>query len=156
MTVCVVHQPPRVLLGMKKRGFGEGRWNGFGGKVKGTETVEETARRELHEEAGITPLDLEEVGVLDFEFQGKPGVLEVHFYKVTEFEGEPVESEEMRPAWFDQGEIPFDQMWPDDKFWLPIFLRGEYFKGRVFFENPEKILEQEIRAFPPPSEPKLS
>jgi len=25
---------PKVLLGMKKKGFGEGKWNGFGGKVE--------------------------------------------------------------------------------------------------------------------------
>jgi hypothetical protein len=28
-----MHQNENVLLGMKKRGFGQGRWNGFGGKV---------------------------------------------------------------------------------------------------------------------------
>ena len=42
----------RVLLGMKKRGFGAGMWNGFGGKVELGETVEEGARRELEEETG--------------------------------------------------------------------------------------------------------
>jgi len=36
---------------MKKRGFGEGKWNGFGGKNKAKETIIETALRELHEEA---------------------------------------------------------------------------------------------------------
>lgn len=34
-----------VLLGMKKRGFGAGKWNGFGGKVQPGETIEEAARR---------------------------------------------------------------------------------------------------------------
>ena len=34
-----------VLLGMKKRGFGVGRWNGFGGKVHSDETVLEGAKR---------------------------------------------------------------------------------------------------------------
>ncbi len=42
----------RILLGMKKRGFGEGKWNGFGGKVnlidgRYQETIEEAAMREL-------------------------------------------------------------------------------------------------------------
>ncbi|CAN0505072.1 unnamed protein product, partial [Ectocarpus sp. 12 AP-2014] len=32
-----------ILLGMKKRGFGEGKWNGFGGKVESGESVEEAA-----------------------------------------------------------------------------------------------------------------
>ena len=38
---------------MKKRGFGAGRWNGFGGKVAPAETIEDAARRELLEEAGV-------------------------------------------------------------------------------------------------------
>ena len=32
-----------VLLAMKKRGLGVGKWNGPGGKVKGKETPEEAA-----------------------------------------------------------------------------------------------------------------
>jgi 8-oxo-dGTP diphosphatase/2-hydroxy-dATP diphosphatase len=43
----------RILLGMKKRGFGMGKWNGFGGKVEPAETVEDAALRELEEEAGL-------------------------------------------------------------------------------------------------------
>ena len=45
LTLVLVVQPGRVLLGMKKRGFGEGKWNGFGGKVQSGETIEEAARR---------------------------------------------------------------------------------------------------------------
>lgn len=45
MTILFVLEPGRVLLGMKKRGFGAGRWNGFGGKVQEGETVEEGAIR---------------------------------------------------------------------------------------------------------------
>jgi len=41
MTLCIIHQHPKVLLGMKKRGFGVGRWNGFGGKVNEGETIEQ-------------------------------------------------------------------------------------------------------------------
>ncbi|XP_032115703.1 7,8-dihydro-8-oxoguanine triphosphatase isoform X1 [Sapajus apella] len=44
-TLVLVLQPQRVLLGMKKRGFGAGRWNGFGGKVQEGETIEEGAKR---------------------------------------------------------------------------------------------------------------
>lgn len=42
----------RVLLGMKKRGPGTGKWNGFGGKLHANETMVECAARELHEESG--------------------------------------------------------------------------------------------------------
>jgi 8-oxo-dGTP pyrophosphatase MutT (NUDIX family) len=42
----VVQQGDRVLLGEKKRGFGEGYYNGFGGKVEKAETILEAAKRE--------------------------------------------------------------------------------------------------------------
>ena len=53
LTLCVIHKDHKILLGMKKRGFGAGRWNGFGGKLKERETIEEALRRETKEEAGV-------------------------------------------------------------------------------------------------------
>jgi 8-oxo-dGTP diphosphatase/2-hydroxy-dATP diphosphatase len=38
---------------MKKRGFGKGKWNGFGGKVEEGECIEDSAIRELEEECGL-------------------------------------------------------------------------------------------------------
>jgi len=32
LTLVFLRRPGQILLGMKKRGFGQGRWNGFGGK----------------------------------------------------------------------------------------------------------------------------
>ena len=52
-TLVIINDGERVLLGMKKRGFGQGRWNGFGGKVAPGETIDAAASRELREEAGI-------------------------------------------------------------------------------------------------------
>ena len=52
LTLCIIHQHSKILLGMKKRGHGVGKWNGFGGKVEKGETIEEAARRETKEEAG--------------------------------------------------------------------------------------------------------
>ena len=45
LTLAFVQEQARVLLGLKKQGFGQGRWNGFGGKVEKGETVEEGAKR---------------------------------------------------------------------------------------------------------------
>ena len=61
LTLLIIHKGDKVLLGMKKRGFGVGRWNGFGGKVDQGETVENAAKREIFEEAGITANNLEKV-----------------------------------------------------------------------------------------------
>ena len=53
-------------------------------------------------------------------------------------------SVEMRPQWFNHNEIPFDNMWPDDKLWYPLMLTGCYFDGYFFFEGMEKLLDHKI------------
>lgn len=137
-----------MLLGMKKRGFGEGRWNGFGGKVHEGEAIEEAAKRELTEEAGIFAEDLQKRGILEFTFQNNPEVLEVHVFCATRFAGEPAETAEMRPQWFSIANIPFERMWPDDKFWLPLFLEGKKFAGSFLFQDADTLLNHELRELP--------
>jgi len=144
LTLCIAQQNSKILLGMKKRGFGVGRWNGFGGKLSEGETIEDAAKRELIEEAGIELVDWNKVGVIDFEFKGNPEILQVHIFKVNNFLGEPIESEEMKPQWFDISEIPFKEMWPDDFYWMPLFLSGKKFKGKFIFGGNGVILEKEL------------
>lgn len=72
LTLCLLCQPPRILLGMKKRGFGAGRWNGFGGKLEQGESIEEAAKREFLEEAGITVGEIDKRGVLEFFLRAVP------------------------------------------------------------------------------------
>lgn len=145
LTLIIPHQGRRVLLGMKKRGFGKGRWNGFGGKLEPGETIENSAKRELREEAGIEVRKFEKLGIVDFEFQNNPEILEVHIFKVHEFSGEPRESEEMAPKWFFVDEIPFKEMWGDDPYWLPIFLQGKKFRGYFLFGEGDRVLEHRVK-----------
>jgi len=144
LTLCIIHQHQKILLGMKKRGFGAGRWNGFGGKVDGEETIEQAARREIEEEVGIKVEKLDKVGVIEFEFKGNPEILQVHVFKSDNFLGKPIESEEMKPQWFHVDEIPFEEMWPDDIHWMPLFLRGKKFRGKFVFGESDVILKQEL------------
>lgn len=136
LTLCIVHQHPKILLGVKKRGFGIGRWNGFGGKVEQGETIEEAAMRELKEEVGIEALEMTKMGVLDFEFENDPKILETHIFYITKFKGIPEETEEMSSKWFHIDKIPFELMWPDDIYWMPFLLSGKKFRGKFLFDRP--------------------
>jgi 8-oxo-dGTP diphosphatase/2-hydroxy-dATP diphosphatase len=129
---------------MKKRGFGAGRWNGFGGKVNEGETIEQAAKREMLEEASISTDNIKQLGVIDFYWKDKPDIIEVNIFKADNFGGIPTESEEMRPEWFDIKEIPFNQMWQDDKYWLPLFLENKKFRGKFTFDNNDNILEKQL------------
>ena len=146
MTLCIIKDKDKILLGLKKKGFGEGRWNGFGGKVKDGESIKDAAIRELNEEAGIKPLDINKKGKLIFEFIDGD-VFEVHVFSATKFKGEIRESDEMKPQWFDVDNIPFDKMWPDDKHWFPLFLKDKIFEGRFLFKDENTIVRHELREF---------
>lgn len=145
-TLCIVYKYPEILLGMKKRGLGTGKWNGFGGKVKKGESIKETAKRELKEEIEIDAVEMEKVGVINFEFTNSDEMPEVHFFWIKKWAGNPQESEEMKPAWFQINEIPLDKMWPDDKYWMPLFLDNKKFKGKFLFDKEGKILKHNLKA----------
>ena len=145
-TVLIIEKDGKVLLGMKKRGFGEGKWNGFGGKPFPGEDIEKTAARETHEECGILVRNIKKAGIIDFVFQEKQQWdQQVHFFLAQQFEGAPRETEEMTPAWFSVDEIPYGQMWPDDKYWLPMMLSGKNFSGTFVFGENNDILEHTIK-----------
>ncbi|KAF8073065.1 NUDT1 [Scenedesmus sp. PABB004] len=146
LTLAIVHERGgRVLLGRKKRGFGAGLLNGFGGKVEPGETVAAAAARELAEEAGVAATRLDLRGVLTFVWDDNPEPWEVHVFHAPGVVGEPVETEEMCPVWTDAARINFDAMWEDDRHWYPLFLAGKSFHGLFAFTNTSTLVWHALR-----------
>uniref|UniRef100_A0A8C2MGV4 NUDT1 n=1 Tax=Cricetulus griseus TaxID=10029 RepID=A0A8C2MGV4_CRIGR len=96
-TLVLVLVLQRVLLGMKKRGFGAGHWM----------TIEDRAKRELQEVRGLTVDALHKVGHISFEFVGSEELMDVHIFSPDHVRGMPTESDEMCPQWFQLDQIPF-------------------------------------------------
>ncbi|MES2215860.1 MAG: 8-oxo-dGTP diphosphatase [Patescibacteria group bacterium] len=135
-----------ICLAMKKRGFGMGRWNGVGGKVSDSESVENAAKRETLEEVGVEVENLKKVAELSFSFPHKPEWDQLVFVFITEsWKGEPSESEEMKPRWYKIDSLPFESMWPDDIFWLPRVIDGELIRASFSFGEGDVILEKDIQ-----------
>jgi 8-oxo-dGTP diphosphatase len=133
-TLCFIIQDGEALLIEKKRGPGEGLFNGPGGKLENGETPEECAVRETEEEVHVIPEDVEKIGELEFIF-GEDPFMFVHVFKAEDFSGKPEETDEARPEWFNTEELPYDQMWPDDKYWVPKMLNEERFLARFYFDE---------------------
>lgn len=145
VTLLFLIQDDQILLAMKKRGFGVGRYNGVGGKIETDESIEEALVRECQEEIGVTPFAAEKVARLTFRTQeAKEQGTICHVFIARDWEGEPVETEEMAPEWFYTDMIPFDKMWPDDAEWLPLVLNGQYLTGEFTFDADDNIISQQL------------
>ncbi|MEO0416639.1 MAG: 8-oxo-dGTP diphosphatase [Verrucomicrobiota bacterium] len=128
----------QVLLIHKKTGLGKGKINGPGGKLETGETAIEAGIREVQEELLITPHDLEEMGVLHFQFVDGLA-LHCTVFRSFSFEGVPTETREAKPEWFHFDHIPYDQMWADDQYWLPEMLQGKKFDAWFKFDNESMV-----------------
>lgn len=141
-TLVLVMQNNKILLGEKKRGFACGTINGFGGKQDANETITQTMIRETQEECGITPTAYDLIGKINFDvwYKGERTNMFLSIYICTEFVGNPTETDEMKPCWFDINNIPFEKMLKDDLLWYPYALAGKKFKGKVKFNKNMEIL----------------
>ncbi len=136
--------PAEVLLGLKKAGFGGGKYNGFGGKVEAGEAIVEAAVREVREEIGVevAEKDLERLGHLTVRFPAQPEWDQVvHVFLAWQWAGSPRESQEMRPEWFGLKVIPYEAMWADDAHWLPWVLEGKRARSWFRFREDGETIE---------------
>ena len=146
-TLLFLIEDDQLLLALKKRGFGMGKWNGVGGKPNNGETIEQTAIRECQEEIAVKPIELSKTAVLNFYFpKSRQGWdQQVSVYLCRKWQGEPAESEEMAPKWFKFNEIPYEQMWADDKIWLPKVLEGHFVEADFYFDDNNAVIKQNLK-----------
>jgi mutator protein MutT len=139
-----IGEPSQICLAMKKRGFGEGKFNGVGGKVEQSETIEQALHRETLEEIGVKIVEVNKVGEINFSYTNIDRNILVHVYFCETWENEPIETEEMNPQWFDVANIPYQKMWIDDIHWLPLVLAGKLIKAKIVFQDELTIDSKEI------------
>lgn len=154
-TLCFVTDDTRVLLIEKKRGPGAGFYNAPGGKINPGESPREAAAREVREETGVEVRKLAKAAELDFMIGGDP-FSSVHVYTTATFEGVPLETDEATPEWFAVTDLPFDDMWAGDQYWVPRVLAGESITGTVWFDpTRETVVDYSFTAtsFPPDQPP---
>lgn len=133
-TLMFIIRDGEILLIRKKRGLGAGKINGPGGRIDPGETPEVCAVREAQEELHITPRNIVFAGDLFFQF-ADGFKLRGYVYHASTFDGEPTETDEAAPIWTRVDGIPYDEMWADDRYWIPYMLAGRTFCGRFLFSG---------------------
>lgn len=134
----------KVLLAIKTRKIGVGLFNGYGGKQEEGQTMTESCAEELFKESSLIalPQDFVQVGIVNFFIHKNDETIVLNkcdIFTVTNFSGEPVETEEMiTPTWFEIEKIPMNKMMVDAGFWVKRMLSGEHIEVEVHLDESRK------------------
>jgi len=90
--------------------------------------------------AGVT--QSQKLARLKFQFIDGYSI-DVHAFVATEYQGTPTETDEAEPLWFAISDIPYHEMWADDRIWLPRVLSGDTASGKFIFAG-DALLEHEV------------
>ena len=143
--MCAIIDQERILLLRKATGIGKGKWYPTGGKVRPGETHEDGVVREVYEETDLRVTNLRHHGVVTCFFgKGTPPV-SVQIFSSNDLTGDLKESREGVLRWFPINDIPYNDMWEDDRYWLPLLLKGKRFNGKfIYDENGAQIVDASI------------
>jgi 8-oxo-dGTP diphosphatase len=145
-TLVFVIRDGEILLIRKKRGLGAGKINGPGGRIEPGESALACALREMEEELRVTPTGVRERGELRFQFVDGYAI-HVTVFSAEDCREEACETEEAEPLWTAIDRIPYDEMWEDDRIWLPLLIAGETIRGRFVFDG-DVMLDSNVEVVP--------
>jgi 8-oxo-dGTP diphosphatase len=135
-TLVEIIDGKNLLLKKATRGISKGKWNGLGGKLDPGETPEECANREVFEESGLSLKEIFYHGIINFyDFGSGEATWKGHIFSSRSFSGSLKESDEGPLKWFDIEDLPWSEMWEDDRKWLPYLLSGKRFNAEVYFDK---------------------
>jgi 8-oxo-dGTP diphosphatase len=135
----------RVLLGVKRRGFGQGKVVSIGGKAEPGEDLAAAAARELREEAGLLAdaSQMQPAARLLFRFPASPDRdFLMAVFVVRAWQGELTPSDEIEPQWHGLDALPLARMWDDTRLWLPAVLAGQWVTATFFYDEAWETVTQ--------------
>ncbi len=139
-TLCFPIRDDQVLLAEKQKKLGAGFLNGFGGKVEpGDRDIYATNAREVEEEVGIKVTAVRKVGEIEFHNPSTDTELKkmmVHVFIATDWDGEPVETKEMKMiAWYNVEKLDYSKFLSADRLFLPRILAGKCIRGLIEYND---------------------
>lgn len=124
----------------KKNDLNKDKWIGVGGKFEPGETPEECAAREMLEETGLTPSELNYRGIVWFSSNEAPEE-EMHLFTCSVFTGSLHICEEGTLEWVKKSSLPTLNLWEGDYVFLKLLEdNSPFFRLKLRYEG-QKLAE---------------
>lgn len=147
---CYIKKDGKTLLLQrykKENDQHEGKWLGIGGHLELGETSDEAMIREMKEETGLIPLELNFKGIITFpNFNGKGEDEIVYFYTCDKFEGQLIDCNEGRLEWIDDEKVKDLNLWEGDRIYFQWMKENRFFVGKIVYEK-EKVVDYTVKFY---------
>ena len=133
-----------LLRNKKKNDLNAGKWIGIGGHVEAGETPLECMKREALEETGLTLLNCELRGVVEFRSERWEDE-HMYVYTCPKFEGELTECPEGELRWIPKDRIFELPLWEGDRVFLNYLLSDEpFFHLELRYDAEDRLAGAEL------------
>lgn len=95
---------------------------------------------------GISAKNLLYHGTLSFYMDGETELSILNYlFSTKDFSGEATSTKGGEVRWFDCNNMPYEEMFPNDAYWLPLLLDGIKFNAKFYFDKEnKKIVKYDI------------
>ncbi|MGI0100392.1 MAG: NUDIX domain-containing protein [Candidatus Micrarchaeaceae archaeon] len=148
LVIChVIKGGSNILLIKPDEGINKDKWNAPGGKIDKNENHAKAAMRHVFQQTGLFVNKVFYNGTIRLFLNGKNEYsYRMHIYSTKLFSGDLKPNIKGEAKWFASADIPYYEMWADDKYWLGLVLQGKEFNADFFFdEKNEKIVKYSVK-----------
>lgn len=137
-TLCYVLHEDKVLMIFKDKKLHSphyGKYNGLGGKFEPGETPEDCVKREVLEESGLSIINMDFCGMIQFPSFYKGNDWMVFIYTAQDFQGKIQDSPEGSLVWVNKDRITDLPLWEGDSIFLPWIFEDRFFSAKFNYDN---------------------
>lgn len=147
LAICHVFRSGTLLLIKPTEGIGKDKWNAPGGEIVQGDKPEKSAIKYLYQQTGLYASKVFNNGTVRLALNGQSEFsYRLHIFSTKTATGELKPAIQGEVKWFNLTDIPYFEMWADDRYWLNLVMQGKQFDADFFFdEHNEKVVKYQIK-----------